>query len=509
MPFCARGFIMTIAVPDPAEPVIAPDALLETLVRLRAEVDAEGRRMLARWRPGIHRRAFLPSALNLAHYVALRRRDLRWLQGALMPYGLSSLGRLEARVLPNLDAVIAALGRIADASIRHPFPPPRVFFRGERLLKHNAAELFGPAAGPRNVHILVTLPTEAATEPELLEGLLAAGADAVRINCAHDDSAAWEAMIGHLRRAERATGRTARILMDLGGPKCRTGAVCLREDRKHLFPGDRLLLTRSTADFVPLAEQPFQAECTLPTVLDRIAPGHRVFVDDGRFGGTVETVRPSGAMVHITHALPQGGKLKPAKGLNFPDTDLGLSPLTDKDRVDLDFVAAHADMIGYSFVQNAADIALLQDELAQRRPDWRRIGLVAKIETPRAIHNLPELMVQAASHQPFAVMIARGDLAVEIGFERLAEMQEEMLWLCEAAHVPVIWATQVLESMIRKGLPSRGEMTDAAMAGRAECVMLNKGPYMAEAVAALDRLLARMAEHQLKKTPRLRALRSW
>jgi pyruvate kinase len=84
-----------------------------------------------------------------------------------------------------------------------------------------------------------------------------------------------------------------------------------------------------------------------------------------------------------------------------------------------------------------------------------------------------------------------------------------MLWLCEAAHVPVIWATQVLESMIRKGLPSRGEMTDAAMAGRAECVMLNKGPYMAEAVAALDRLLARMAEHQLKKTPRLRALRSW
>jgi pyruvate kinase len=166
-------------------------------------------------------------------------------------------------------------------------------------------------------------------------------------------------------------------------------------------------------------------------------------------------------------------------------------------------------MIGYSFVQNAADIALLQDELAQRRPDWRRIGLVAKIETPRAIHNLPELMVQAASHQPFAVMIARGDLAVEIGFERLAEMQEEMLWLCEAAHVPVIWATQVLESMIRKGLPSRGEMTDAAMAGRAECVMLNKGPYMAEAVAALDRLLARMAEHQLKKTPRLRALRSW
>ena len=106
-------------------------------------------------------------------------------------------------------------------------------------------------------------------------------------------------------------------------------------------------------------------------------------------------------------------------------------------------------------------------------------------------------------------MIARGDLAVEIGFERLAEMQEEILWLAEAAHVPVIWATQVLESLVKQGLPSRGEMTDAAMAARAECVMLNKGPFVAEAVRALDRLLGRMGEHQNKKTPRLRALRSW
>src|SRR3712207_5766516 len=106
-------------------------------------------------------------------------------------------------------------------------------------------------------------------------------------------------------------------------------------------------------------------------------------------------------------------------------------------------------------------------------------------------------------------MIARGDLAVEIGFERLAEMQEELMWLAEAAHIPVIWATQVLESLVKKGLPSRGEMTDAAMAARAECVMLNKGPFVLDAVRALDRLLGRMAEHQNKKTAKLRALKSW
>jgi pyruvate kinase len=106
-------------------------------------------------------------------------------------------------------------------------------------------------------------------------------------------------------------------------------------------------------------------------------------------------------------------------------------------------------------------------------------------------------------------MIARGDLAVEVGYERLAEIQEEILWLCEAAHIPVIWATQVLETLVKKGIPSRAEMTDAAMGERAECVMLNKGPYIAEAVTILDDVLQRMQAHQIKKSPQLRALHSW
>jgi pyruvate kinase len=186
-----------------------------------------------------------------------------------------------------------------------------------------------------------------------------------------------------------------------------------------------------------------------------------------------------------------------------------LSPLTPDDLPALDFAVDHADIIGYSFVQTADDISALHRELATRRSDWRRLGLVAKVETPRAVRNLPELIARAAAAQPFGVMIARGDLAVEIGFERLAEMQEEIMWICEAAHVPVVWATQVLERFVKKGSQSRGEMTDAAMAARAECVMLNKGPFVADAVTVLDSLLARMEAHQHKKTPQLRALNSW
>ena len=164
---------------------------------------------------------------------------------------------------------------------------------------------------------------------------------------------------------------------------------------------------------------------------------------------------------------------------------------------------------GYSFVQKAADIELLQKALASRIKKLPIPAIVAKIETPEAVRNLPELIVQAAGKQSFGVMIARGDLAVEIGYQRMAEMQEEILWLCEAAHVPVIWATQVLESFVKDGIPTRGEMTDAAMAERAECVMLNKGQFVVEAVTILDDVLIRMQAHQLKKTPQLRALHSW
>ena len=156
----------------------------------------------------------------------------------------------------------------------------------------------------------------------------------------------------------------------------------------------------------------------------------------------------------------------PIKGLNFPDTDLDVVPLTAKDRQDLDFVACHADMIGYSFVQSAEDVALLQEALAQRiGADQPMPAVVLKIETRRAVRHLPQIIVRAAGRQPTAVMIARGDLAVELGYERIAEMQEEILWLCEAAHVPVIWATQVLEGLTKGGVPTRAEVSDAVHGG--------------------------------------------
>lgn len=479
-------------------------ALLNALQSIRDDVLEEGLATYQHWRPRLLRRDYRISALNLAYYLALRARDLRPIQAALVPWGLSSLGRMEARVMPSLEAVIATLGALNGRTL--PRPRASLFSRGSRLLNWHTEAVFGPAQSERRVRIMVTMPSEAATDYGLVRDLLARGIDCMRINCAHDTPDDWSAMIAHVRRAEAEVGRRAKVAMDLGGPKTRTEAV-LTPKNSRIVPGDTLLLTPNEPR--QSDKYPFQASCTLNEIFQQVEVGASVWIDDGKIGARVTEISPRGLLLTITHTAPEGEKLKPLKGLNFPDTELRISPLTDKDLSDLDFAAEHADQINYSFVQDAADIRLLQDELARRMPDPRRMAIVIKVETQRAIRNLPEMIVQAAGQQPLAVMIARGDLAVEIGYQRLAEMQEQILWLCEAAHVPVIWATQVLENLVKKGRPSRAEMTDAAMAERAECVMLNKGPYIREAVSILDDVLMRMQAHQSKKSAQLRALRSW
>jgi pyruvate kinase len=481
--------------------------LLTELRDLRQSIMAEAAKRLPHWQGDIELASFAASANNLAHYLAFRHHDLRELQLELMRHGLSSLGRLESRVLVTLETVENALAAMSGTPTVQDWPPSSErFFHGEAQLQANTQALLGGSADHGGGRIMVTLPTEAAHDPGYMLEIARRGADVVRINCAHDGADTWAAMIENTRKAGDAVGRRMPVLMDIAGPKFRIGDV-KRQAGERLVAGDRFRMVAEAAAFA--GDMTIEAVCEPGDVLDHLVAGTEVAFDDGKLGGVVEDCRKGSVVVRVTQTQRKGFKMKPERGLTFPRADLHLDPLTATDLTDLDFVARHADLIGFSFVQSADDITRLQDELASRRPDWRRVGIIAKIETAQAVKNLPDIIVRAAGRQPFGVMIARGDLAVAIGFERLAEMQEEILWLCESAHVPVIWATQVLEEMVKSGLPTRGEMTDAAMAGRAECVMLNKGPNVGEAITALRGLLQRMLEHQSKKTARLRALRSW
>ena len=290
----------------------------------------------------------------------------------------------------------------------------------------------------------------------------------------------------------------------------RVGDLPAGEEPVVLKTGELLLIT---ADLHPGTSAQFDASgrlltparigCAHRAIFQGVQPGERIWFDDGKIGGVVERVSRKELQVRITRVRAKGGKLRSDKGINLPDTTLRLSALTAKDVRDLTTIGPEADLVGYSFVRSPEDVRQLQRRL-ESLP--RSLGIILKIETRAAFERLPELLLAAMRSPKVGVMIARGDLAVECGYERLAEVQEEILWMCEAAHVPVIWATQVLETMAQDGQPSRAEVTDAAMGVRAECVMLNKGPEMVATVRALDDILTRMQAHQNKKQSMLRSL---
>jgi pyruvate kinase len=601
------------------------------LNRIRSGILAVERRFASRYRdvPEAQR----ASATNLLHYLALRHEDLRPLQAELMALGLSSLGRAEAGVLASVQTVLDVVRRLArgidrpTSEVAQPVPPVGLA-EGRAILDAHARALLGAPPAARDVRIMVTMPSEAADDYGLVRDLLNTGMDCMRINTVHDDARAWDRMLRHLERAKQETGRSCCVLMDLGGPKPRTGAIQpgprvvrwkprrdaqghvidpariwltsrerpqaapqsaaaslfvddawlasleigdtvklkdargskrtlrivartdaavwaeskqtayvmpnttlrlvrkgsdVRRNRRSrvgdlpafpqsivLAPGDRLLLSRrhpvgSPAVVGACGEvlQPAIIGVTLPDVLSDVRPGEAIWFDDGKIGGVIEEMTDDRITVKITQAAPAGSKLAGGKGINLPDSTLRQPALTNKDLEDLPFIAARADLVGYSFVQSESDVYELQSRLAAF---GRPLGVILKIETRQAFEHLPELLLAAMRSPAAGVMVARGDLAVECGYERLAEVQEEILWMAEASHMPVIWATQVMENLAKKGVPSRAEVTDAAMGERAECVLLNKGPYILDAVRALDGILTRMQAHQKKKSTMLRHL---
>lgn len=467
----------------------------------------------------------IDSARNLIKYLALRTFNLRNIQPELSNLGLSSIGTSERYTLTNVDNILHLLHLLLGERYygdKLLYEHKTTVFSSWEKLRQNTINLFGPTSR-LNSHIMVTMPGEAADNPALIRELLDHGMNVARINCSHDDETVWKTLIDNIRRTAAGCGKSCKIYMDLAGPKIRTGEVEVIPHKKKkkskkpidylsLHIGDLLHLHKYPIlghDAVYTKEgallNPAAISITLPQVFDDLKAGEPIWFDDGKIGAVIRTVTDEIAVLEITHTGLKGGRLKAEKGINLPLTELHLPPLTDEDLSVLPFVAREADIVGYSFVRQPADVEALRSHLqALNRQD---IGIVLKIENRIAFKNLPALLLAAMKHSAIGVMIARGDLAIEVGWERISEVQEQILWICEAAHVPIIWATQVLESLAKTGTASRAEITDAAMANRAECVMLNKGPFIVEAVQMLEDILQRMYEHQWKKKETLRSLK--
>jgi pyruvate kinase len=562
---------------------------------------------------------FREGARNLVHYLALRKSDTEQLRTALRRLGLYSLAHAERNVLGSLDAVLRAIDALSSGEAVAPeVLEAAIRTRNPSAEAHRQA-ILGPAPADRDVSIMVTLPTEAAHNRVLVDEMLAAGMNLARINCARDDADTWKRMIDNVHAAAADAGTECRVIMDLPGPKLRTGELrpgprvmhirpkrdpmgrviaprrvrlipddalrrgtkaavipvprecielarendeirfrdtrgkkrCLsvveKDDKglvletwqgAYIATGSKLSLVRNEAaeklkyrvGELPQVERPLllskgdtliihadaqpgepaqedddgnivepaHIACQQPEVFAYLSPGHPISLNDGKIAGIVREVGDDEIRVKITKAKPTGSRLRARRGMNFPKSDIRLAGLTMADKTNLEFVARHANAVSLSFVRKPADIDLLHKELDRLSAD--KLGVIVKVETRKGFKRLPRIILTAMRRYPVAVMIARGDLAVEGGWTRLPEMQKEILWICDAARVPVMWATQVLEQEAKRGLPSRAEITDAAESQRADCVMLNKGPHIIAAIRTLDSILRRMQTLRRRKT---------
>lgn len=439
------------------------------------------------------------SAENLVNYLTLRTIDVQQLQDQLHLAGLSSLASSESHILAQVQAIQQVLGR----DYQKEELSSCTFKKGHHKIESCSKRLFGQKAEASIPYIMVTFDTGFADDVKLIQSLLHAGMNIARINCAHDNKAAWEKMIRNLRIASNLTGIPCKVYMDMAGPKMRTTILGKgkRQKRVSLSPGQIFMLSEKKKH---MDISQVIIGCSEPGIIHQLKPGERVLFDDGLIEATVTEITDEGIKLQTTRVSSKKSRLKAGKGINFPESNLELPELTGFDRSTMPFICKHADLVGYSFVRNTGDVQLLQQMLAAYR---KRPKIILKIETPQAVKHFPALLLQGMKDQYFGVMIARGDLAVEIGFERMSEIQEEITWICEAAHVPVIWATQVLETLNKSGLATRSEITDASHASVAECVMINKGEHILKVIKSLKDILKRSGTHHIKKRFTLRPMK--
>ena len=561
--------------------------------------------------------AYEKSARNLIHYWTLRQFDIRGLQRQLGHLGLSRIAKAENHIMASLVMTKSLLQSFLKSKRLKNKRTGLSIKEGRKLINRHSKHLLGNRSKKRRTRIMVTMPTQAAIDPELVASMVKAGMNTVRINCAHDNPEVWSKMIENVSKATENLSRKCKITMDLAGPKIRTGAIVpgpqviklrtqkdslgevvkpslvwlgknphkdptiihlpvkegwanslekgdkiafrdtrdkkrkftvinktdagalaqckktayvqtgtilvLERENNSLFTkvedlpsieqsillkiGEKLILHKSSekGELAKIDEEgnmisPAHISCTSHEIFTQAKAGEKILFDDGKIGGLIKEIFPEQMEIEITYTPPGGAKLRSDKGINFPDSTLTIRGLTEKDRQDLHFVAKNADVVNMSFVNQASDVEDLLTEL-KKHDAVGKVGIILKIETMQAFENLFEILLASMQTFPVGVMIARGDLAIETGWSKIGFIQEEILWLCQAAHIPNIWATQVLENLAKKGMPSRAEITDATMAQRAECVMLNKGPYITEAIKLLHTIFRKMEKYQEKNTP--------
>jgi len=466
--------------------------------------------------------AYRLSAKNLCRYLILRSYDLRKYHDSLSDLGLSSIRTSEGYVYSNLFNIRKNLKLIQGLSFDERTKIEQIgYVKSKKLLKNHSNELFNKKKKKHFTEIMVTLPNEAACDKSIIQDMVLNGMEIARINLSHGNLEIWTKMVQFINEIKNETKQELKIYMDLSGPKIRTSKIEIigkkgKKGKKRKIEngikvrkGDHIIITKRNtlgkkSKYSKLKQQLEKAEIgiLLHEIIDDVKIDDIVLFDDGMIESVVISKTEEDVELLIIECYKS--KLLSYKGINLPNTKLNLPALTEKDIENLPFVCENADIVGYSFVRTAEDVRFLYEQLIKNNA--QEIGIVFKIENKEAFENLPQILIEGMKRNKIGVMIARGDLAVEIGFERISEVQNEILWICEAAHIPVIWATQVLENLAKSGIPTRAEISDVVQGVQAECIMLNKGPFIIDTIKTLNNILVRMEPHLFKKKSSLRPL---
>lgn len=459
------------------------------------------------------------SAMNLVRYITLRNQDLRNVHDHLSELGVSSLRSCEGYVMDNVISVLRLVKLINGENWKPREQVETIGYKAsKKILKKHTKQLFNTKRKNKDTKIMVTIPREAAFDPDMIRQLIVQGMEVAKINLRQGSRIEWLMLIDHIREQRELLGIDCKIQIDLSGPKLSLGKIRIRKGSKktkefiRLFKGDHLILTSKaySSEDKRLGNQGEalqlpKVSVSNPAIISETQIGDQILLDNGKIESRVIKKRKDELEVIIITESKKGKKLNSQASINLPNTDLHLPSLTKEDIKLLPLVMKYADIIGFPYVRSEKDIKALYQKLDEyKRKD---IGVVIKIENEQAFENLPLILLAAMKRPSIGVMIARGNLAVEIGAERIAEVQDQIMWICEAAHIPVIWATQVLENLTATGNATRAEITDAAKSARAECVMLNGGPHIVKTVTMLSKILEKMEGHTSKKKSVMRALK--
>lgn len=441
---------------------------------------------------GTDKKRMHPSLRNMKHYLNLRKHDFSLLQDDLTKVGLSSFGRSQAHIEASIDVALDMLAHALKKE--HHIPKSHLSYEESHALMDKNNEIF--SASEDKTKVMITVPTDFSTDKEWFRKLSSEGVHLFRINTAHDNPQVWKKMAEEIKNACTAE-KDLKIYVDLAGPKIRTSLQKLKKTGKtkkiKLYGGEQVLLYPADQPPMKKISKHYAAcvGCTLENVGSLVNVGDRVFVDDGKIEMIIDEIIGNDIACTVLTRSVKGVSLKDEKGINFPNSDISVRAICNHDKEVLAHICEYADIIGISFAQSPEDVHDLVEEL-DRLGKKGIIGIVAKIETQKGVTNLPYILEALIEYGHSGIMIARGDLAIEIGFENLAYLQEEILDLCTAAHMPVILATQVLENKMKTNIPSRAEISDVAFAHKAECVMLNKGDYAIETIKTLTTILKQM-----------------